>query len=70
MQLYIDPNDGTVRHPDGTEVGTASGDGPYGTNEVKEVVDNAFPADHSSVSVQDLKRVLAVANDDIIYGVP
>lgn len=70
MTIHIDPNTGDVYDNDGTQFGTVSHDGPYNTSDVADVIWENSPSDNSSVSVIELKRILDVANDDIVYGTP
>lgn len=67
MMIYIDPNDGTVTDADGTVIGTADGNQPFGKADAREVVSESYG---NEPTVLDLKRTLAAASGDIVLGQP
>lgn len=70
MTWYLDPETGDVFDHNGNVVGQANGP-PYTIpDDVRDILWDSFPSDHASVSVDDVKGILAVASGDVEFGTP
>jgi hypothetical protein len=70
MTWYLDRETGDVYDHNGSKVGTVDGP-PYTIPEdVKDVLWDSFPSDDASVSVDELKGVLDVADGGVEFGTP